>query len=63
MGDTQQPQPTGTEATAAKAATALAEIQRRQGKVIKAVARTRLVLVGDGGRDGRYRRRPGKQRT
>jgi hypothetical protein len=37
MGDTQQSQPAGTGATAAEAAAALAEIQRRQGKVIKAV--------------------------
>ena len=37
MADSQQPQPTGTEATTAEAAAALAEIQRRQGKVIKAV--------------------------
>jgi hypothetical protein len=37
MGDTQQPQPAGTRATGAEAAAALAEIQRRQGQVIKAV--------------------------
>ena len=37
MGDTQQPQPTGTGATGAEAAAALAEIQRRQEQVIKAV--------------------------
>lgn len=37
MGDTQQPQPTGTGATGAEAAAALAEIQRRQDRVIKAV--------------------------
>lgn len=37
MGDTQQPQPTGSEATGADAAAALAEIQRRQEHVIKAV--------------------------
>lgn len=37
MGDTQQPQPAGTGATAAEAAAAMAEIQRRQAKVIKAV--------------------------
>ena len=37
MGDTQQPQPAGTGATGAKAAAALAEIQRRQGHVIEAV--------------------------
>jgi hypothetical protein len=37
MGDTQQPQPAGTGATGAEAAAALAEIQRRQGQVIKAV--------------------------
>jgi hypothetical protein len=36
MGDTQQPQPAGTAATAAGAAAELAEIQRRQGQVIKA---------------------------
>jgi len=37
MGDTQQPQPAGTGVTGAEAAAALAEIQRRQGQVIKAV--------------------------
>jgi hypothetical protein len=37
MGDTQQPQPTGTGATRAEAAAELAEIQRRQEQVIKAV--------------------------
>jgi hypothetical protein len=37
MGDTQQPQPAGTGATRAEAAAELAEIQRRQGQVIKAV--------------------------
>jgi hypothetical protein len=37
MGDTRQPQPAGTGATAAEAAAELAEIQRRQGQVIKAV--------------------------
>ena len=37
MGDTQQPQPAGTGMTDAEAAAALAEIQRRQGHVIKAV--------------------------
>ena len=37
MGDTQQPQPAGTGATGAEAAAALAEIQRRQEQVIKAV--------------------------
>ena len=37
MGDTQQPQPAGTGATGAEAAAALAEIQRRQEHVIKAV--------------------------
>jgi hypothetical protein len=37
MGDTQQPQPAGTGAPAAEAAAELAEIQRRQGQVIKAV--------------------------
>ena len=37
MGDTQQPQPAGTGATAAEAAAELAEIQRRQEQVIKAV--------------------------
>ena len=37
MGDTQQPQPAGTGATADEAAAALAEIQRRQEHVIKAV--------------------------
>ena len=38
MGDTQQPQPAGTGATGAGAAAAeLAEIQRRQEQVIKAV--------------------------
>ena len=37
MGDTRQPQPTGTGATGAEAAAALAEIQRRQEHVIKAV--------------------------
>ena len=37
MGDTQQPQPAGTGATDAEAAAELAEIQRRQGQVIKAV--------------------------
>ena len=36
MGDTQQPQPTGTGATGAEAAAELAEIQRRQKQVIKA---------------------------
>jgi hypothetical protein len=36
MGDTQQPQPAGTEATGAEAAAELAEIQRRQEQVIKA---------------------------
>jgi hypothetical protein len=37
MGDTQQPQPAGTSTSAAEAAAALAEIQRRQGHVIEAV--------------------------
>jgi hypothetical protein len=37
MGDTQQPQSAGTGATGAEAAAELAEIQRRQGQVIKAV--------------------------
>src|SRR5579871_2186177 len=37
MGDTQQSQPAGTGATAAEAAAELAEIQRRQDQVIKAV--------------------------
>jgi hypothetical protein len=37
MGDTQRPQPAGTGATGAEAAAALAEIQRRQERVIKAV--------------------------
>jgi hypothetical protein len=37
MSDTRQPQPAGTGATGAEAAAALAEIQRRQGQVIKAV--------------------------
>jgi hypothetical protein len=37
MSDTQQPQPAGTGATSAEAAAALAEIQRRQEQVIKAV--------------------------
>ena len=37
MGDTQQPQPAGTGAPAAGAAAAMAEIQRRQEHVIKAV--------------------------
>jgi hypothetical protein len=37
MGDTQQPQPAGTGATGTKAAAELAEIQRRQEQVIKAV--------------------------
>src|SRR5215469_1101753 len=37
MGDTQQPQPAGTGAAGAEAAAALAEIQRRQDHVIKAV--------------------------
>jgi hypothetical protein len=37
MGNTQQPQPAGTGATGAEAAAALAEIQRRQEHVIKAV--------------------------
>ena len=37
MGDTQQPQPTGTSAIGADAAAELAEIQRRQQQVIKAV--------------------------
>jgi hypothetical protein len=37
MGDTQQPQRAGTGATGAEAAAELAEIQRRQGQVIKAV--------------------------
>jgi quinol-cytochrome oxidoreductase complex cytochrome b subunit len=36
MGDTQQPQPSGTGATGAEAAAELAEIQRRQEQVIKA---------------------------
>jgi hypothetical protein len=36
MGDTQQPQPTGTGAAGAEAAAELAEIQRRQEQVIKA---------------------------
>jgi hypothetical protein len=35
MGDEQQPQRTGTEATSAEAAAELAEIQRRQEQVIK----------------------------
>jgi hypothetical protein len=37
MGDTQQSQSAGAGATGAEAATALAEIQRRQDHVIKAV--------------------------
>ena len=37
MSDTQQPQPAGTGATGAEAAAELAEIQRRQEQVIKAV--------------------------
>jgi hypothetical protein len=37
MGDPQQPQPARTGTTAAEAAAALAEIQRRQEQVIKAV--------------------------
>ena len=37
MGETQQPQPAGTGATGAEAAAGLAEIQRRQEQVIKAV--------------------------
>ena len=37
MGDTQPSQPGGTGVTAAEAAAALAEIQRRQGHVIEAV--------------------------
>ena len=37
MGGTQQPQPAGTGAAGAEAAAELAEIQRRQGQVIKAV--------------------------
>jgi predicted branched-subunit amino acid permease len=37
MSDEQQPQPAGTGATAAEAAAGLAEIQRRQEQVIKAV--------------------------
>ena len=37
MNDTRQPQPAGTGATGAEAAAELAEIQRRQGQVIKAV--------------------------
>jgi hypothetical protein len=37
MGDMQQPQPAGTGATRAEAAAELAEIQRRQEQVIKAV--------------------------
>ncbi len=37
MGDTQQPQPAGTGTTGDEAAAELAEIQRRQGQVIKAV--------------------------
>ena len=37
MSDTQQPQSAGTGATAAEAAAAIAEIQRRQEHVIKAV--------------------------
>ena len=37
MGDTQQPQPAGTGATAAEAAAELTKIQRRQEHVIKAV--------------------------
>jgi len=37
MGDAQQPQPAGTGAAAAEAAAELAEIQRRQEQVIKAV--------------------------
>ena len=37
MGDTQQPQPAGTGATGAEAAAELAEIQRQQEQVIKAV--------------------------
>ena len=37
MGDTQQPQPAGTGAASAEAAAELAEIQRRQEQVIKAV--------------------------
>jgi len=37
MSDAQQPQPAGTETTATEAAAELAEIQRRQEQVIKAV--------------------------
>jgi hypothetical protein len=37
MGNTQQPQPAGAGATGAEAAAELAQIQRRQGQVIKAV--------------------------
>jgi hypothetical protein len=37
MADTQQPQPAGTGATSAEAAAELAEIQRRQEQVIRAV--------------------------
>jgi hypothetical protein len=37
MGDTQQPQPAATGLTRAEAAAGLAEIQRRQGQVIRAV--------------------------
>lgn len=37
MDNTQQPHPAGTGATGAEAAAELAEIQRRQGQVIKAV--------------------------
>jgi hypothetical protein len=37
MGDTRQPQPAGTGAAGAEAAAELAEIQRRQEQVIKAV--------------------------
>lgn len=37
MGDAQQPPPAGTETTATEAAAQLAEIQRRQEQVIKAV--------------------------
>jgi hypothetical protein len=37
MGDTQQPRPAGTGAAGAEAAAELAEIQRRQEQVIKAV--------------------------
>jgi len=46
MADTEESRPAGTGATGTEAAAELAEIRRRQERVIKGRARTVLVLVG-----------------